>query len=271
MKDNILASKQASKQADTLTLSKNPAKTLPGDIASGSLRLSKKSAKPEKLIKSKKRVKEFGEVFTPEFIVKQMCDLCEPDLSRIDGKVFEPTCGNGNFLVEILRRKLTNITFKNQKQFEFEIILALSNVYAVDIQPDNVAEARKRLHHIVLDFTKDRRSSAAFLLHIEYILTKTILVGNTLAGKAKLIFYDFKPHYDDFSFEISHYSLKDIEEKFAKTRKAHVGNIKEVIQRAESPPEKAKAKRRKKVPDPQNATKTISNQARQTTLFKEDV
>jgi len=61
---------------------------------------------PEKLIKSKRRVKEFGEVFTPEFIVKQMCDLCEPTISQVDKKVFEPTCGNGNFLVEILNRKL---------------------------------------------------------------------------------------------------------------------------------------------------------------------
>ena len=77
------------------------------NIALSSVRTTKDDEKQkESLIKSKKRVKKFGEVFTPEFIVKQMCDLCEPTISQVDRKVFEPTCGNGNFLVEILNRKL---------------------------------------------------------------------------------------------------------------------------------------------------------------------
>ena len=72
--------------------------------------VEKPAVKPkENLIKSKARVKQHGEVFTPEFIVKQMCDLCEPEISQINKKIFEPTCGNGNFLVEILRRKLEKI------------------------------------------------------------------------------------------------------------------------------------------------------------------
>ena len=211
----------------------------------GDLILPEKT-KPERLIKSKKRVKQFGEVFTPEFIVKQMCDLCEPEISRINGKVFEPTCGNGNFLVEILRRKLAKIKFKNQKQFEFEIILALSNIYAVDIQADNVREARSRLHDIVLDFVSKRKSSIYFLNAVEFILSKTILVGNTLTQKSELKFYDFQPNYEDFSFEISQHSLKEIEENFAKTKKANLENLKSTIEKIESPPEKLKLKSKPK-------------------------
>ena len=235
----------------------------------GDLILPEKT-KPEKLIKSKKRVKQFGEVFTPEFIVKQMCDLCEPEISRIDGKIFEPTCGNGNFLVEILRRKLAKIKFKNQKQFEFEIILALSNIYAVDIQADNVREARSRLHDIVLDFVSERKSSIHFLNAIEVILSKTILVGNTLTQKSELKFYDFQPNYEDFSFEISQHSLKEIEENFAKTKKANLENLKSTIEKIESPPEKlkpkSKPKHKPKMPEPPNDGKD-SKLIQQVTLF----
>ena len=222
--------------------------------------------KSEKLIKSKKRVKQFGEVFTPEFIVKQMCDLCEPEISRIDGKIFEPTCGNGNFLVEILRRKLAKIKFKSQKQFEFEIILALSNIYAVDIQADNVHEARSRLHEITLDFVGERKSSIHFLNAVEFILSKTILVGNTLTQKSELKFYNFQPNYEEFSFEISQHSLKEIEENFAKTKKANLENLKIAIEKIESPPEKPKPKRKLKTPAPPNDIKD-NKSIQQVTLF----
>ena len=121
-----------------------------------------------------------------------MCDLCEPDISAIDKKIFEPTCGNGNFLVEILRRKLSKIKFKSQKQFEAEIILALSNIYAVDIQEDNVKEARARLADIVDKFVslqiekgKYKHRSYEFINVVESILDHTIIIGNTLTQKKK--------------------------------------------------------------------------------------
>lgn len=140
----------------------------------------------ESLIKSKKRVKKFGEVFTPEFIVKQMCDLCEP------------TCGNGNFLVEILNRKLNSVPdlyvkIKKQKNarskkaqqeiYDFCLVLAISNVYAVDIQEDNVEESRKRLKNVIFEHTKKTTNSIFFLQIIDKILDSNIIVGNTLTQK----------------------------------------------------------------------------------------
>ena len=204
---------------------------------------------PKKLIKSKKRVKEFGEVFTPDFIVKQMCDLCEPHISQIDKKIFEPTCGNGNFLVEILERKLNKIPKNLSKEkLEFYIIWALSNIYAVDIQLDNVEEARKRLENMVLEFVKNKKSSIYFLNSINLILKKNIIVGDTLKQKKKLHFFDFKADVNNLSFDIQRYSLQEIEENNQKSKTATLINLKEKILEIESPPPKPKTKKTAKKP-----------------------
>lgn len=87
-------------------------------------------------IKSKKRVNDFGEVFTAEREVKAMCDLI-PDWN---GNVLEPACGNGNFLVEVLKRKIS---------FGIEPVEAASKIYGIDIQEDNVYECIERLSGIV--------------------------------------------------------------------------------------------------------------------------
>ena len=60
-------------------------------------------------IKSKKRVTDFGEVFTSEREVKAMCNLVKDETYRIDSIVLEPACGDGNFLAEILHRKLNTV------------------------------------------------------------------------------------------------------------------------------------------------------------------
>ena len=91
-------------------------------------------------IKSKKRVKEFAEVFTPDFIVKDMCDLIPAEIwERIDSTFLEPACGNGNFLVEIYSRKLQRC--KN----EVDGLKALNSIFGIDILADNVCESRQRL------------------------------------------------------------------------------------------------------------------------------
>ena len=59
-----------------------------------------------KTIKSKQRVRDYGEVYTPEQIVRDMLDLLPHDTQAIDSTYLEPACGNGAFLIEILRRKL---------------------------------------------------------------------------------------------------------------------------------------------------------------------
>ena len=100
-----------------------------------------------KLTKSKERVKKLGEVFTPPHIVKQMCDLFNEEgaWSNIDATILEPACGNGNFLVEILERKLAychNIE---------EGIRALNAIWGIDIMQDNVDESKERMRQIFLN------------------------------------------------------------------------------------------------------------------------
>lgn len=224
------------------------------NVASSSVRTTKDDKKQkESLIKSKKRVKKFGEVFTPEFIVKQMCDLCEPTISRVDKKVFEPTCGNGNFLVEILNRKLNSVPdfytkIKKQKNarskkaqqeiYDFCLILAISNVYAVDIQEDNVEESRKRLKEVIYKHIKNIKNSFFFLELIDEILSSNIIVGNTLTQKNELKFFDLKPNFDDLTFEISEYSLQDIEKAYSKTKSANLENLTDIMSQMRASPAK---------------------------------
>ena len=203
---------------------------------------SRTSSTVGRLIKSKRRVKDFGEVFTPESIVQQMCDLCEPDISAIDKKVFEPTCGNGNFLVEILRRKLRRINQVDNPRFALEVIWSLSNIYGVDIPPDNVQEARQRLEGVALDFVTKYRGSTLTRSTIAAILEVTIVVGDTLRDKDVLHFYDFQPNFDAGSFEVTKYSLRDIERDYANCRRISLADVSDGIAGIFSPSGKPKSK-----------------------------
>lgn len=94
----------------------------------------------EKIIKSKQRVKDFAEVFTPSHIVKDMCDLIPDSVwDNIESTFLEPACGNGNFLVEIYERKLK--LCKDER----DGLKALASIVGIDIQADNCEESRKRL------------------------------------------------------------------------------------------------------------------------------
>ena len=96
-----------------------------------------------KQIKSKKRVRDNGEVFTNEREVNAMLDLVKDETERIDSRFLEPACGSGNFLIEILRRKLTvvkNRYKKSQTEYERNSLIALSSMYGVDILQDNVED-----------------------------------------------------------------------------------------------------------------------------------
>ena len=112
-------------------------------------------------VKSKKRVADHGEVFTSEREVNAMLDLVKQETERIDSRFLEPACGTGNFLVEILNRKLKIVTDrykKSQIEFERNAIIAISSIYGVDILQDNAIECRDRLFEIfdgsILDYTK---------------------------------------------------------------------------------------------------------------------
>lgn len=127
----------------------------------------------QRLMKSESRVKKFGEVYTPDWMVKKMCDLLPEDAWTDIGKTFlEPSCGNGNFLVEIFRRKLTLCHTPEDG------LRALESITAIDILPDNCAESRARLMAMYRDrFTG---ASAAHLLDAARILNKNIICGDSL-------------------------------------------------------------------------------------------
>lgn len=126
---------------------------------------------PEKLIKSKQRVKDFAEVFTPKHIVKDMCDLVPEEMwTNVETTFLEPACGTGNFLAEILERK-----FKLCEGWE-DGLRALKSVYGVDIQQDNVEEAKGRLFEMYIkQFPK---SPAISGLIAAQILERNIVCGN---------------------------------------------------------------------------------------------
>ena len=92
-----------------------------------------------KQVKSKQRVADHGEVFTAEREVKAMCDLVADECLRIDSRFLEPACGDGNFLAEVLTRKLSVVRKKYQKSpydYERNAIHALTSIYGVDILAD---------------------------------------------------------------------------------------------------------------------------------------
>ncbi len=140
-------------------------------------------------IKNKKRVKEKGEVFTNEREVNAMLDLVKQETERIDSKFLEPACGNGNFLIEILKRKLEvvkNRYKKSQWDYERSSIIAVMSIYGVDIMEDNVAECQNRLFEYFFKRYKElykSKISEQFLEVVKYILSKNILLGDALSMK----------------------------------------------------------------------------------------
>lgn len=97
----------------------------------------------EKQVNSKKRVTDHGEVFTNKREVNAMLDLVKQETERIESRFLEPACGTGNFLAEILERKLQVVGTrygKSQLDYERYAILAITSIYGIDILEDNVAE-----------------------------------------------------------------------------------------------------------------------------------
>jgi hypothetical protein len=140
-------------------------------------------------VKSKQRVADHGEVYTAEREVTAMLDLVKQETERIDSRFLEPACGTGNFLVEILRRKLEVVQTryaKNQLDFERYSVVAISSIYGVDILKDNVKDCQDRLFRIFNEMytihykencNEDCRKS------IRFILSRNILWGDALSLK----------------------------------------------------------------------------------------
>ncbi|PAW63947.1 MAG: restriction endonuclease subunit M [Opitutia bacterium Tous-C1TDCM] len=107
------------------------------------------------LVRSRQRVADHGEVFTPAWMVEAMLDLVRGETERIDARFLEPACGSGNFLVQILRRKLAAVEVRYGKS-DFErrnyALLALMCVYGIELLPDNIVECRANLLEIFAEY-----------------------------------------------------------------------------------------------------------------------
>src|SRR5579859_1331146 len=105
------------------------------------------------LIKSKRRVADHGEVFTPQWLVEKMLDLVKAETERIDSRVLEPACGSGNFLVPVLRRKLAAVELKFGKS-DFEkrhyALFGLMCIYGIELLEDNIAECHENMLEILV-------------------------------------------------------------------------------------------------------------------------
>lgn len=140
-------------------------------------------------IVSRQRVADHGEVYTHEREVNAMLDLVAEQTRRIDARFLEPACGTGNFLVEILRRKLDAVASQYRKiQLEYEryAILALASLYGIELLPDNAAACRKRLHGIFADHYRclfPRSVKKACLQSARHILAHNIICGDALTLK----------------------------------------------------------------------------------------
>lgn len=139
-------------------------------------------------VRSRKRVQEHGEVFTNEREVNAMLDMIKQETERIESRFLEPACGNGNFLAEVLRRKLAVVSQQYKKtpdDYMRYTFVAVSSLYGVEILADNAAECRERLYGIVEEKVKRdiKNPDALFLEAIRYLLEKNILCGDALTLK----------------------------------------------------------------------------------------
>src|SRR5947199_9235605 len=117
------------------------------------------------LTKSKQRIADHGEVFTPAWMVEAMLNLVKDETERIDSRFLEPACGSGNFLVQILRRKLAAVELKYGKS-HFErrhyALLALICIYGIELLPDNIAECRTNVLEIFAEYLNTDESDELY-------------------------------------------------------------------------------------------------------------
>lgn len=140
----------------------------------------------DKVFKTKERVRDLAEVFTSEREVRSMLDLVRYLSENVENTFLEPSCGNGNFLVAILKRKLETIKtkYRNQIDAEFYMIKAVASIYGIDISEENVLEARERLFYEVKDFYSNsyntKKAMEGFWDSVRWIIEKNIIIGDML-------------------------------------------------------------------------------------------
>lgn len=173
-------------------------------------------------IKDKKRVSNHGEVYTPENIVNDMIDLtCDTkdedsffeyvrlnmdgteevrrrnlggELNVVDKIFLEPACGNGNFLVAIIERKLMRAVLDakaNKSDIKFGVFKSFATTYGIDILADNILEARQRMLEEIISNKdlvslldkEDNTDIERLVKSIQYVMDKNIILGDFLTHK----------------------------------------------------------------------------------------
>ncbi|MDQ7011444.1 MAG: hypothetical protein Q9M29_06445 [Mariprofundaceae bacterium] len=138
---------------------------------------------------SKERVADYGEVYTRKREVNAMLDLVKQETERIDSRFLEPACGTGNFLVEVLERKLRVVEQryrKSQLEYERYAVLAVSSIYGIDILEDNVKACRDRLYHVFDQHYSSlfrKRAKKECRASVSFILRRNIIHGDALTLK----------------------------------------------------------------------------------------
>jgi len=184
----------------------------------------------ETQVVTKQRVADHGEVLTGKREVNAMLDLVKSETERIDSRFLEPACGTGNFLTEILERKLRVVEArygKSQLDFERYAILAVSSIYGIDIQEDNVQQCRHRLFGIFdLNYLRlfKNKTNDDCRESVRFILERNIIHGDALSLKTggdnpkPIVFSEWSPvngsmlKRRDFTFHglLEHASMKEL-------------------------------------------------------------
>jgi hypothetical protein len=136
----------------------------------------------------RQRIIDHGEVFTPPGLVHEMLELVADQCEREDARFLEPACGDGNFLVEVLRRRLlrTDQRYRIQRDWEPHALFGLSCLYGIEIQGDNIERCRARLLETFREHYESRygeKSNPRVTESARVILRHNILHGDALMMK----------------------------------------------------------------------------------------
>ncbi len=138
------------------------------------------------LVKSKQRVADHGEVFTPAWMVEAMLDLVKDETERLDARFLEPACGSGNFMVQILRRKLAAVELKYSKS-DFErqhyALFGLMCIYGVELLADNIAECRANMLDVFAEYLNLDETDDLYLA-ATHVLAENVVHGDALTMRA---------------------------------------------------------------------------------------
>jgi hypothetical protein len=173
-------------------------------------------------IVSKQRVTDHGEVLTSPREVNAMLDLVKSETERIESRFLEPACGNGNFLAEILERKLRVVASRygrSQLDYERKAVVAICSLYGIDKLEDNVAECRARLfavfdRHYTARFKSSAREECRDA--VRYILERNVIHGDALSlitvGPAPLpiVFSEWSAPFDNSLLKRRDYTFSEL-------------------------------------------------------------